>query len=80
MAETLLKLDDGWSIKMLEGFTQWNDIKRYYGERYYCVHSHNGYDYPTQDAFSRTVIRCSQCNIAVPTEVLGFLELLRWEK
>ena len=74
IGKTILELDDGWAIKLLDGYTQRNDIKKYYP-----VHHHKGYYWPTEWAFGNTVKRCRRCNIAVPKEALGFIELLKWE-
>ena len=79
--DTVLILDDGWVIKLFEGSTQRNDIKRYY-----ITHDHKGYSWPIvktnifkkEEAMYQSVT-CTHCHKQVPKETLGFLELLKWE-
>lgn len=63
----IIKLDGGWVINLYERSTTLQNFKEYR-----IRHTHEGYDW-------RVASICLRCKAVVPEEILGFVELLRWE-
>ncbi len=73
--KTILELDNGWSINLLYVYTGINETKEYL-----IKHRHEGYNWNVDPIYAGVPLlgRCIRCRGNVPEELLGFLELLRW--